>query len=314
MPRLSLLLALALLAGCSARNLSTPGPVPAPGLGNAASLVRMGDEMRNAGDPGSAAGFYQGAAERDPSDPVPLIRMGDLRRAVGEEGLAEASYRAALAVDSRNAAASAGLAASLLAQGRGAEALGLLEPVARNSSDPKLLRNYGVALDMAGRQADAQAAYRRGLAAAPADAALHSNLALSLAVSGDTDGALRAIQMAGAGRPAQAANAVLLLAMAGRDTEARVRGAGMAPDELEALVAQGRQAARAATPGERAAALGVVNVPALSLQRAPGFQGQPAEAPPVVLSAPAPLTDRAAARFAPADPALGRQRRPAPRS
>ena len=254
--RLSALLLAASLAACTGRGGSTS---PAD-LGSAASLMRMGDNMRANGDPASAAEFYRGAASKEPADPAPLVRLGDLRRAEGDDAQAEAAYRLALATAPRNAGANGGLVATLLGQGRGADALALLEPLARNSPDARTLRNLGVALDMAGKQEEAQAAYRRGLAAAPADADLHGNLAFSLAISGDTEAALRSMQTAAllpAGRAWQTANLVLLLAMTGREDEAQARSAGMPRGALAALLEQGRRARNAGTPAARAVALGV---------------------------------------------------------
>lgn len=130
----------------------------------------------------------------------------------------------------------------------------MLEPLAQSSPGARTLCNLCVALDMVGRQADAQATYRRGLAAAPADADLHGNLAFSLAISGDTEAALRSMQTAAAlpsGQAWQPANLVLLLAMAGRGDAAwtRAQAAGMPDETLIALLDPGRRARGATTPG-----------------------------------------------------------------
>lgn len=256
--RFSILLLAAVLAACAGRR---PTSSPAD-LGSAASLIRMGDNLRANGDLAGAAEFYRGASLKGPADPAPLVRLGDLRRVEGDNAQAEAAYRVALASAPQDAGARAGLAATLLRQGRGADALALLEPLAQNSPDAQTLCNLGVALDMVGRQADAQATYRRGLAAAPANADLHGNLAFSLAISGDTEAALQSMQTAAAlpsGQAWQPANLVLLLAMAGREDTARMRAqaAGMPTETFAALLGQGRRARDAATPGGRAAALGV---------------------------------------------------------
>lgn len=255
--KLLILLLTAVLDACAARRPSSPAD-----LGSAASLIRMGDNLRAAGDLAGAAEFYRGASLKGPTDLAPLVRLGDLRRAEGDDAQAEAAYRVVLATAPRDVGASAGLAATLLSQGRGADALALLEPLAQGSPDARTLRNLGVALDMVGRQADAQATYRRGLAAAPADADLHGNLAFSLAISGDTEAALRSMQTAAAlpsGQAWQPANLMLLLAMAGREDTARMRAqaAGMPAETFVALLEQGHRARDATTPGGRAAALGV---------------------------------------------------------
>ena len=250
----SLLLA-SLVACAPARGGSKPED-----LGSVASLVRVGDNLRANGDLAGAAGFYRSASLKAPIDPVPLVRLGDLHHAEGNDVQSEAAYRIALAAAPQDAGANGGLAAALLTQGRSAEALAILEPLAKDSLDARTLRNLGVALDMAGRQEEAQATYRRGLAVAPADADLHGNLALSLAISGDVEAALRSMRTAAslpAARTWQPANLVLLLTMAGREGEARAQAAGMPPRTLATVLNQGRRARSAITPAARALALGV---------------------------------------------------------
>ena len=281
-PRLSTVLLAAALAACAGRRPSSPAD-----LGSAASLIRMGDNLRANGDLAGAAEFYRGASLKGPADPAPLIRLADLRRAEGDGAQAEAAYRVALVTAPRDAGANAGLAATLLSQGRGADALAMLEPLAQNRLDVRTLCNLGVALDMVGRQADAQATYRRGLAADPADADLHGNLAFSLAISGDTEAALRSMQTAAAlpaGHGWQPANLVLLLAMAGRENTARAQAAGMPAEALAALMDQGHRARDATTASERAMALGVATEARAA--------SRPEEAAPLA----APLGTEAAAR------------------
>ena len=309
LPRVSILLLAAALAACTGRRPSSPAD-----LGSAASLIRMGDNLRANGDLAGAAEFYRGASLKGPADPAPLVRLGDLRRAEGDDDQAEAAYRVALAASPRDAGASAGLAATLLRQGRGADALALLEPLAQARPDARTLCNLGVALDMVGRQADAQAAYRRGLAAAPADADLYGNLAFSLAISGDTEAALRSMQMAAAlpaGQAWQSANLVLLLAMAGREDAARTRAraAGMPPETLAALLDQGRRARNATTADGRAAALGVATgAQAPSRPEEAALRAAPlateAAARPARLRAPAPVAALPRSRPVRADPLL----------
>ncbi len=117
LPKFSILLLAAALAACTGRRPSSPAD-----LGSAASLIRMGDNLRASGDPTGAAEFYRGASLKSAADPTPLVRLGDLRRAEGDDAEAEAAYRVALAASPRDAGASAGLAATLLRQGRGADA------------------------------------------------------------------------------------------------------------------------------------------------------------------------------------------------
>ena len=118
-----------------------------------------------------------------------------------------------------------GLGVALLLQNRPAEALPSLEEAARGGNEARLWRDYGVALDLLGRNAEAQAAYRSGLGLNPADADLHGNLALSAAVGGDAGTAAaeaRAAANSPRSGPRHRANAVLALA----DSPSRLRGIG----------------------------------------------------------------------------------------
>jgi alpha-1,2-mannosyltransferase len=226
------------------------------------SLVRMGDSMRQSGDFNGASDFYLAAIARDPYDAAPLLRLGDTQLVTGEFERAEQSFRATLALAAGNREASVGLAIALLARGDAAAALPYIEPIARTSRSPRVLRNYGVALDMLGRSAEAQAVYRRGLAETPADPDLHGNLALSLAASGDMAAAeteIRAAVNSPNAPERESINEVVLLAMAGRDAEARAAGTRLTdPGKAGALVEQGHRAAASEDPGARAAALGTI--------------------------------------------------------
>jgi tetratricopeptide (TPR) repeat protein len=120
----------------------------------------------------------------------------------------------------------------------------------------------GTALDMLGRRQEAQAVYRRGLQADPTDAALHGNLALSLALEGQQSAALTELRAAiGAPQPdpRQEANAVLVLALLNRVDEARARGAQtIGPAGTETLIGRADLARQTGDPLRQAQALGVL--------------------------------------------------------
>jgi Flp pilus assembly protein TadD len=95
--------------------------------------------------------------------------------------------------------------------------------LAHDDSNIQALNNLGVAQDLQGRHADAQATYRRVLAIAPEQGSARQNLGLSLAVSGAPD---QAVAMLGSISGHQTAdrrardNLAVALALAGRSTEA----------------------------------------------------------------------------------------------
>jgi len=224
------------------------------------SLTRLGDDMRHGGDSAGALDLYRAADARDPRDAEALARTGDAFLEVGEPGRAETAFRAALAVRDVPGAGR-GLAVALLQQGRAVEALPLLQPLATDGAPAGVWRATGTALDLLGRQSEAQVAYRKGLIAAPADSGLHGNLALSLAISGQLTEALseaNAAVTAPNADPRQTANQVLLLAYAGQTEAARTRGRAMLGLPATNVLLTRAAQARATAPAARAQVFGLM--------------------------------------------------------
>lgn len=91
--------------------------------------------------------------------------------------------------------------------------------VASSPHDPVALGDLGIALDLLGKHADAQAAYRQALAVKPDLRAARVNLALSLALDGHADGALETIAVIGpaaTSSPVELADVAAVHALAGR--------------------------------------------------------------------------------------------------
>jgi len=225
------------------------------------SLIQLGDGLQRTGDTEGALALYRGAASQNGSDPVALERVGQALMAQGDPARAEQAFRAALALNGRLAGARSGRALAVLTQGHVTEALPMLAALANDQPTPQSLRAYGAALDMAGHQDEAQDAYHRGLALAPADANLHGNLALSLAAAGQMGAALDEMRLAQAAPlpdPRQDVNAVLLRAVTGQELEARRLGASLlGPARTEAVLRQARTVRAADDPSARATAFGL---------------------------------------------------------
>lgn len=272
---------LALCVGCATR-VSSPQALSAAQRPD--MLTRLGDDMRRNGDTSGAVNLYRAASQAEPRDAAPLGRMGDAFLEMNDPARAEQAYRGQLVIDPGNAAAERGLALAELAQGHATEALPLLQKLATGSSDPRLLRAEGTALDMAGQAPQAQAVYRQALRLAPIDPDLHGNLALSLALSGDRADALNEMQAAVASPtpdPRQETNAILVLALTGNATAAEARGdATIGVAATQVLLARAQQALAGSDALQRAAAIGVLT-------------GDTAQPPPVastLLPAPVALT------------------------
>ena len=253
------------LAACSQAHITSTEPKPPPvtdQLSTPAGLIKLGDDVRRQGDAAGALLIYQAASSQDSRDPAALSRIGFVSIDLGQPLRAEQAFRAILTADPQNEDARFGLGISLLAEQKINDALPILGSLAQTSTDMRLLRGYAVALDMAGRPAEAQRYYRKALARAPTDPDLHGDLALSLAVAGDTAGAVAESDRAVASvlpNTRQRANNVLLLALAGRTDEARKRGRQWLGDaQTDAIINQAMLVQQAPDPASRAKALGLM--------------------------------------------------------
>jgi tetratricopeptide (TPR) repeat protein len=105
------------------------------------------------------------------------VALGEM----GELPAAEAAYKTALALDPQLARAATGLAEVLLAADRGAEAVTIMAPFINDqTSNLSLLTYHGLALQAAGRGAEAVEALTRATRIAPDSAVADHNLAGAL--------------------------------------------------------------------------------------------------------------------------------------
>lgn len=295
------LVSVIVLAGlaCGCENTAPPRATP-PAIKagqQPEALMRLGDDLTRQGDLASAVNFYRTAADLIPKSPVPLVKMGEAYTNASDPQRAEQAYRAALAFAPSDPDATRGLGISLLAQNKPNEALELLRRLDRGQADARLLRAEGTALDLLGHGQDAQAVYRRGLAADPTDAALHGNLALSMALNGDRSGALFELRAAiGSPKPdqRQEANAVLVLALLGRMQDARARGAESIGVEATDVLLARVEKTRAANPGDKVWALGVLTSTLRTSGPAPPTDLPPPNAPVRAEASPPAMSAAAA--------------------
>ena len=161
----------------------------------AATLIRVADRMRAEGAIEPALSIYRKAEAAAPSLPEPQIGEGEALLALGSYGQAGEAFSAALRQAPRNPTALRGLALALIRNGQpglALDPLGRLVAVA-----PDEARTYslaGIARDLMGDHVGAQAQYRAGLARVAGQPSLATNLALSLALTGDFTGAITVLQ------------------------------------------------------------------------------------------------------------------------
>jgi Flp pilus assembly protein TadD len=160
-----------------------------------AALMRVAGTMREAHDLNAAVSVYRQASLREPANPVPLVALGETLLELGSFNDAITAYDAALRVSPGNQEALTGLAAALIQTDRPQLAVPSLErELATHPANVKAALVLGVAYDLMGDHAAAQKTYRTGLTQAPGNPAILSDLALSLAIDGRYEDALKILQ------------------------------------------------------------------------------------------------------------------------
>lgn len=153
------------------------------------TALRLADTAYAKGEYAMAAQLYFRAAELNPDKVEVMAKLAFALFKSGGAGDAEKIFRLALEKDPKHADSLRGLAHSLVTQGRAAEALPLYRQMlaAGGSKDARIYAGLGAALDMVGKHQEARAAYQTGLKLAPQDFGLRHNLALSYAMSGESE-------------------------------------------------------------------------------------------------------------------------------
>ncbi len=167
---------------------ASPTAAQEAGKIQSASVLRLARASRANGDFASAINLYRSVCALPPADPALLVELGDtlvdaesMDDAIGVYQKAQQSTGAPLAV---RLEALLGLQQAYLTLGEPDQALHYADQAAALApTDHRVMVGRGVALDLLGRHAEAQRAYRAVLATAPRDIAARNDLALSLALT-----------------------------------------------------------------------------------------------------------------------------------
>lgn len=229
---LALLLVPLLLGGCASDPIvgslrpspedraKTNKPAPGPMV---ATLVRLGDSARRAGDPASAIPFYRRAHALDRFDVAALTGLGGALSEIGAYNEAAEAFRDALVADGGDTEALRGLGNALISLNQPQLAIDQFEAALRIVEDYRSYNGIGVAFDRIGDHASAQAYYYVGLELAPDNPTLLNNLGLSLTLGGEYDDAIDNLRRV-ARQPGATArhrqNLALAYGLAGRTEEA----------------------------------------------------------------------------------------------
>jgi Flp pilus assembly protein TadD len=222
-----------LLLGACAENVGERSA----GGGSARPGLSVAEAALSGGSPQVALQVVSGILERSPNDATALAVRGDALTNLGRLDDAVTSYEQALRQDATQQRALIGLGRVRLTTDPAA-AESLFDRALRgNPRDTAALNNLGIARDLQGKRRDAQDAYRQALGIDPNLTAAQVNLALSLALNGQSDAALRIIgpkaAEPGASRKIRHDYAAIL-AMAGRRAEAeRILSADLTADEVK---------------------------------------------------------------------------------
>ncbi len=158
---------------------------PNPKGDNYEMSVKEADEARRAGNLDAAIPLYGRALQANPQGVEAKLGLGQSYLSIGASEEAAAQFRDVLAKRESNMVARRGLAAAMIGMGQPTLAEEQLALVLQaDSSDYRALNVLGVALDMQGRHAEAQANYRKAIQLAPDYLPTRSNFGLSLAITG----------------------------------------------------------------------------------------------------------------------------------
>ena len=133
------------------------------------------------GDSAEAIALAERAVEYKPGDAVFRTLLGNAYFAAGRYASAESAYKDSLSISTNQPQVILKMALVSIAQGKKDAAINLLE-AARPILDPS---DYGLALALAGRPADAAIVLENAASQAGADSRVRQNLALAHALNGD---------------------------------------------------------------------------------------------------------------------------------
>ena len=221
----------------------------------------QGSYSAYAESPAAALARYVRTLASDPKDFDALIGAGRAALALGDAQAAAGFFARADDVNPRSPLPQAGMGAVSVANGNAQGALPYFKRAQQlGASLPTIGCDLGLAYDLLGKQAAAQADYRAALNGPDADEA-RRRLALSLAISGDKDGALTALAPLTAQRDAAAGRVrAFVLALTG-DANAAMVAADSAMPGSWARVAPFLQRLPSLQPSQKAAAVNLGHIP-----------------------------------------------------
>ena len=230
MRTLPLLLVLLALTACGASGRPKAGDLS----------LGLADTALTDGAPQLALQVSQAVLAQHPHDVQALLRQGDAYFALGELPKAVESYDEVLGTQHASVGALTGLGRVALTTDPTAAVSRFDQVLALRPQDRAARTDRGIAFDLLGRHAEAQADYRRVIAVSGSVAA-KVDLGLSLAMSGDTAAAVQILQPIASAPDASARvrqDLAVALVLDGRTDDAqRILLTQMTPEQARAAVA-----------------------------------------------------------------------------
>lgn len=163
--------------------------------------------------------------QRYPNNPAVLLRLARTHEALGRETAAIEFYKKIIGINHDSKDGWMGLV-KIYMRRKPETALTILENMVKlYPDDPHIVDDYGVALDLNGHYAEAQAEYKRAIQIDPSMVSPEVNLGLSIGLSGDVYKGLAIIKpyaITGDAAPRTRENYALLLIAADHVEEAKV--------------------------------------------------------------------------------------------
>jgi Flp pilus assembly protein TadD len=230
---------------------ASSGPVAAQALPSVSQPVVQPLPRRDGLDLNAALGRLA----RDPKDIDALVDAGNAALMMGDIEAATGFFKRADQVSPNNPRVKAGLAGAMVHNGDPFSAIALFEEAEKSGiMDGGLAADRGLAHDLVGDNASAQRFYRQSLARGPSDEVVR-RLALSLAISGDRQGAEQTITPLLHQRNLSAwRTRAFSLAILGQTEEAVKVADTILPSELAASIAPYLRYMPRLTPAQQAAA------------------------------------------------------------
>jgi Flp pilus assembly protein TadD len=210
-------------------------------LANRPPSLTVAHAALTGGAPAVALKICADTVQREPKNAAAYVCEGDALAALGQRGEAETAFKGAQQVDPGNVDALMGLGRLALATDPVAAEGMFQHVVALQGGNAAAWNDTGIARDLQDRHRQAQEAYGQALGLEPSMRAAEVNMALSLAMSGQADEAvrrLRAIAGDPSASPRVRQDLAAVLAMADKPEEAaRLLRGELTPDEIDQAIA-----------------------------------------------------------------------------